>query len=533
MKWTASAVTPMSAKEEWTKWVAAIRKSRQEGTKLDMNEWRRQVKMVRETLEAYNESQKQDTADSVARTRLGQEARLALRFAMLSLSIHEQRKALQDHGVLELALHCPLAALISLPNVDDRCRAPAAKLLCNLVTGNTDTSTRLSHDIALAPSSDAISARMMELVVDVPPPSEGITWVDTILATAKSGNREALGALIATLHNCLAALQPSTLFAAKVASTGLLISTLLRQIISAKSLTSVREAEASSEADHTDDATEWIYLVIERLCRLGLVGELCTSASGGSSSTHELVVLLYCVERAVAVESSSDDHPFGSSEPDLVKSHLCLAQRASDLRDELASSCTDATEASLSKAALVLIMEILASSLSNDSNPKMGSVRTTLAEDTSLLSEVAMDLGKMVDVVSEASRGRKKHEEIMTSEQQRWIVVLVRLLGNLCYKCKPNQDKMRQVEVSAISAPAEVRRTALHVLMSATSLSFGCFTLREWAILAIRNVLEENNENQALVAELQAQQPQPSADLESMGVKVEMNKNGQVKVLPK
>ena len=112
MKWTASAVTPMSAKEEWTKWVAAIRKSRQEGTKLDMNEWRRQVKMVRETLEAYNESQKQDTADSVARTRLGQEARLALRFAMLSLSIHEQRKALQDHGVLELALHCPLAAFL-------------------------------------------------------------------------------------------------------------------------------------------------------------------------------------------------------------------------------------------------------------------------------------------------------------------------------------------------------------------------------------------------------------------------------------
>jgi hypothetical protein len=76
-------------------------------------------------------------------------------------------------------------------------------------------------------------------------------------------------------------------------------------------------------------------------------------------------------------------------------------------------------------------------------------------------------------------------------------------------------------------------RNVLHVLLTCTSLAPYCFTLREWAVVAVRNALEDNAENRATLAELQAQQSVSSAALADMGVRIDLDATtGQVHVVP-
>ena len=76
-------------------------------------------------------------------------------------------------------------------------------------------------------------------------------------------------------------------------------------------------------------------------------------------------------------------------------------------------------------------------------------------------------------------------------------------------------------------------RNGLHVLLSTTSMTYTCFTLREWAVVAIRSALENNITNQAVVAELQARSAVQSAALHDMGIQVDLDMvSGQVSVNP-
>jgi hypothetical protein len=153
-----------------------------------------------------------------------------------------------------------------------------------------------------------------------------------------------------------------------------------------------------------------------------------------------------------------------------------------------------------------------------------------------------MELGELVDALSMANRGVKARELKIDSHDQRLAVACVRLIGNICYKCPSNQDKVRETEVQlpgGISAQeadgvAVVRvRCGLHVLLSCTSFSYGCFTLREWALVAIRNVLDGNLRNQDMVAQLEAQKTVDTPELNKMGVKTIIDDQGKVRVEPR
>lgn len=78
-----------------------------------------------------------------------------------------------------------------------------------------------------------------------------------------------------------------------------------------------------------------------------------------------------------------------------------------------------------------------------------------------------------------------------------------------------------------------VVRCGLHVLLSCTSFSYGCFTLREWALVAIRNVLDGNQQNQDMVAQLEAQKTVDTPELNKMGVKTVIDDQGKVRVEPR
>merc|ERR1712038_132553 len=124
---------------------------------------------------------------------------------------------------------------------------------------------------------------------------------------------------------------------------------------------------------------------------------------------------------------------------------------------------------------------------------------------------------------------------------------LVRLIGNLCYQCKTNQDIVRETKIPIQkpndmsndytsttndfnSKEAEQNRNGLHVMLSCTTFAYGCFTLREWGIVAIRNILDGNNANQEEVAKLEAQQVINTPELEKFGIKLNLNKKGKIVV---
>ncbi|XP_054718905.1 ataxin-10-like [Uloborus diversus] len=64
---------------------------------------------------------------------------------------------------------------------------------------------------------------------------------------------------------------------------------------------------------------------------------------------------------------------------------------------------------------------------------------------------------------------------------------LIRLIGNLCYGCRENQDLVRKLD-------------GIPLLLDCSNLDIRNPFIMQWCILAIRNVLENNQENQAVLA---------------------------------
>jgi hypothetical protein len=509
--------------------------------------WSEQLKLLKEQRESASEKTNEfsalnhhlsNYADKIAASAeplekdLIIETRSALSFCTLCLAAEDSRPLIQEAAVVQHKLHLPLCRILSSPSGDTKSRLLAGRLLSNLVTSNTKTATCvMKNDVALSPSAEEISASIKSVVSEDDTTTEAVAtkcslnWVDMMLGCARSGNRNALGATVAALHNCVAALEQEE--AIEVAQNQILISTLMRQIL--PSSAAATAVDNNNEA--ADSATEWISLFLEQLCRLGLL-PLVYGAIGDGGVTPEHSVLLHCVSAAVDewLESvhSQQQHPLGNDEH-LVASHVFLVQQASRIRTQTTTTIDTEFDPGpvLTKSALILISEILATSLGSDSSESMDLVRTKLGTETDVIIEAALDLGITVDALLKANHGLKARELSMSDDEQRWLTTLVRLLGNMCFRCRTTQDLLRTTLVPPVDD-----RTALHVLLSCTSLASGCFTLREWSIVALRNVLEGNLENQALVEKLEAQQPLQSPELEQMGLRVDMDKRGKVKIVP-
>ena len=180
-------------------------------------------------------------------------------------------------------------------------------------------------------------------------------------------------------------------------------------------------------------------------------------------------------------------------------------------------------------------------------------LREYLGADTELIPTCALLLGRRVDELTLRSVGVKARDLKLSTEEQQWMVSLVRLLGNICFNCRNNQDRIRttlvpapsstnsrtgesggEKEASNTTAQQEEpeSRNSLHVLLSCTSFATSCFTLREWGVIAIRNILRDNERNQAVVAALQAQTPVQSTALEEAGFRVKLDPNGKVGLSP-
>ena len=175
--------------------------------------------------------------------------------------------------------------------------------------------------------------------------------------------------------------------------------------------------------------------------------------------------------------------------------------------------------------------------------------RSVLGRETTLISSCCKDLARILDTALARNSGRKAREMELSPQDQQTAIVMVRLIANITYQCCYSQDLLRltpvqiaefALDTSASSKNAAdthsnarlpIERTGLHVILSATSLSPACFTLREWCIIAIRNAVEGNAANTEAVRRLEGNEVMgDTPELQKMGVKVEMDKKGNVHV---
>ncbi|TPX32693.1 hypothetical protein SmJEL517_g04229 [Synchytrium microbalum] len=99
----------------------------------------------------------------------------------------------------------------------------------------------------------------------------------------------------------------------------------------------------------------------------------------------------------------------------------------------------------------------------------------------------------------------------------RFKVNIVGVLGNLCYECREVQDEIR-------------RLGGIPLILSQAHIDDANPWLREYTILAIRNLLEKNTENQQVVASLKAQQVVDQEVLKPTGLHAFVDSEGRVKV---
>jgi hypothetical protein len=347
----------------------------------------------------------------------------------------------------------------------------------------------------------------------------------------------------------------------------MLISTLLRHFVSAEVASSSININNGEKVvfDHWDSATEWIQLLLAKLAKIGLLPTMYRSINNRKHNTEsespnilpEQNVLLHCMAQEAGsyvmdyrTNNNAIKNPFGGEVglEALKENYVFLARLVTHFSPILENEPVDsngAIESSLIRSGLILVTEIIASTLGIDS-PENTDLRLFLGKDTTLLQDTAKSLGLVTDVLAEKSVGRKARDIHLSCDDQKLLTCLVQLIGNLCYNCPYNQDLLRMTLVlpttKTPTTEREIRdgsssnpnngpdttRNGLHVLLTCTTYATSCFTLREWGVIAIRNALENNSRNQAVVTELVAQDPVQSADLENAGIRVKLDSKGKV-----
>lgn len=99
-------------------------------------------------------------------------------------------------------------------------------------------------------------------------------------------------------------------------------------------------------------------------------------------------------------------------------------------------------------------------------------------------------------------------------------VDLLRVIANACYRRTVNQDHVREFE------------NGLYIILNNCNVDERSPFLREWGIVAIRNLCEGNEENQRMIADLRVQGTVQTSLLDKAGLRVELDAEGKPKVVP-
>ncbi|KAM6216512.1 ataxin-10 [Rhynchocyon petersi] len=138
------------------------------------------------------------------------------------------------------------------------------------------------------------------------------------------------------------------------------------------------------------------------------------------------------------------------------------------------------------------------------------------------LLERVIDLLRLVHVAGKdttnlfATTGYIKAESDISSVADGFKSHLIRLIGNLCYKNKENQDKVNELD-------------GIPLILDNCSIDDSNPFLTQWVVYAVRNLTEDNSQNQDLIAKMEEQGLADASVLKKMGFEVE--KQGEKLIL--
>jgi Spinocerebellar ataxia type 10 protein domain len=402
-------------------------------------------------------------------------------------------------------------------------------------------------------------------------------WVDLIVAAARRSpdqQRATLAAVVACWYNATFHIlshrknednddnddEPRRRWNKSSSSSPLFLATLLRHAI--PMMTQLLPSSSSSSSP-PDEATDWIRRAVVLYSRMygGGLRASYTSLAAVLTVVPEQIVYLLLLRQSVESETSSPQKQqileslLGSTPAEMGTNLQFLVQlvmmRSSftnnnndnnnnDHYDDHDDEMTTTTTSALQRDVHHLALELLNETLTDDT----GDRRIVVGTVDGFMDYIITELAIILDDWHARGQGKSSRDApIMTDDQQRFLIDAVRLLGNLTYQCPLNQNALRSSSVVRITTPKHNNnnsvdddvddRNGLHILLSTTGMAMSCFSVREWGIVAIRNALENNPANQAIVERLQAESAVQTTALDDMGLQINISKDGKATVTPK
>ncbi|KFM09491.1 Ataxin-10, partial [Aptenodytes forsteri] len=220
-------------------------------------------------------------------------------------------------------------------------------------------------------------------------------------------------------------------------------------------------------------------------------------------SNQERVTLLELIMAKV-----SEKNPVTSEEMNVFMRHADFLAGCFQEKREAVLKLTSAAGAEDEEALVTIrLLDVLCEMTSNNGQLEHlqalpGFLETAI--DTLRLTHLA---GKQAVNIFTATHAMTGQEEI-SHPAVGFKSHLIRLIGNLCYKNKENQDKVYELD-------------GIPLILDNCSIDDNNPFVNQWAVYAIRNLTEQNERNQELIAQMEEKGLADNCALESMGLETE------------
>ncbi|KAM6091278.1 ataxin-10 isoform 3-T3 [Theristicus caerulescens] len=245
--------------------------------------------------------------------------------------------------------------------------------------------------------------------------------------------------------------------------------------------------------------SEWSFLIVTD--HLLKCPEL-VKALYAKLSNQERVTLLELIMAEIS------ENPVTSEEMNVFTRHADFLAGCFQEKCEAVLKLTSAADAEDEEALVtVRLLDVLCEMTSNNGQLEHLQALPSLLEtaiDTLRLTHLA---GKQAVNIFTATHAMTGQEEI-SHPAVGFKSHLIRLIGNLCYKNKENQDKVYELD-------------GIPLILDNCSIDDNNPFVNQWAVYAIRNLTEQNERNQELIAQMEEKGLADNSALESMGLEIE------------
>ncbi|KGL74989.1 Ataxin-10, partial [Tinamus guttatus] len=246
--------------------------------------------------------------------------------------------------------------------------------------------------------------------------------------------------------------------------------------------------------------TEWSFLIVTD--HLLKCPEL-VKALYAKLSNQERVTLLDLIMAKI-----SENHPVTSEEMMVFLRYADFLAGCFQEKCQAVLKLTSAVDAEDEEALVTIrLLDVLCEMTSNNGQLEHLQVLPGLLEtavDTLRLTHLAGKQTINIFTVTHAMTGQEEISHPAVGFKSH----LIRLIGNLCYKNKENQDKVYQLD-------------GIPLILDNCSIDDNNPFVNQWAVYAIRNLTEQNERNQELIAHMEERGLADNSILESMGLQVE------------